>query len=297
MKILISGASGMVGSTLAAALRAEGHAVGRLARPGSAVSKDDVRWDPKGGGLDVAAAEGAEAIVHLAGASIAGARWSTARKQLLRRSRVDATKNLIAGLARMSLPPRIFVCASAVGYYGDRGDEKLTEHSAPGSDFLAELSRDWEAAAREAETLGARTAILRFGIILSKSGGALPRMLSPFRLGAGGRLGSGRQWMSWLTLSDAIGIIRFALTEEKMKGPANAVSPHPASNAEFTRVLGHVLRRPTLFPAPAFALRLALGEMAGALLLGSQRVLPERLTALGYQFSYSELEPALRAVL
>jgi uncharacterized protein len=297
MKILISGASGMVGSTLAAALGAEGHTVGRLARPCSAASANDVLWDPEGGGLDSAAAEGTEAIVHLAGASIAGARWSTARKELLRRSRVDATKNLVAGLSRMSSPPRIFVAASAIGYYGDRGDEKLTEQSAPGTDFLAELSRDWEAASREAETLGARTVMLRFGIILSKAGGALPRMLLPFRLGAGGRLGSGKQWMSWITLDDVIGIIQFALHEEKLKGLANAVSPHPVRNAEFTGILGLVLRRPTLFPAPAFALRLALGELADALLLGSQRVFPERLAALGYRFSYSELEPALRAVL
>jgi uncharacterized protein len=297
MRVLISGASGLVGSALREALRREGHAAGRLARPGAALATGDVRWDPEGAGLDTAAAEGADAIVHLAGASIAKGRWSAARKQVLRTSRVDATRNLVEGMARMKTPPRILAAASAVGYYGNRGDEELTEVSAPGSDFLAELVYDWEEAARAAEKLGTRTAILRFGVILSKKGGALPRMLLPFRMGAGGRLGSGKQWMSWLTLRDAAGIVMFALREERMRGPLNAVAPNPVRNEEFTRVLGHALHRPAFFPAPSAALRLALGEMADALLLSSQRVKPARLASFGYAWQDAELNAALGSVL
>ena len=301
MKILISGSSGFIGTALVEALAREGHTVCRLVRPQSAGQSGPqgsaVHWDPLSGELDSAAAEGAQAVVNLAGASIAEGRWSNARKRVLRSSRVDATRQLVGALSRLTRPPQVFVSASAIGYYGDRGDEELTEQSAPGSDFLAALARNWEAEAARAAGFGARVVLPRFGLILAARGGALPRMLLPFRLGVGGRLGPGKQWMSWLTLADAVGIIRYALASSGVQGPVNAVTPHAVRNAEFTATLGRVLRRPTLFPAPAMALRLALGEMAQALLLSSQRVLPRKLEDLGYSFQQPRLEPALRAIL
>ncbi len=301
MRALVSGSSGLVGRALVRDLIAAGHSVGCLIRPQGAgaphPSATAVRWDPLAGELDQSAAEGAEAIIHLAGASIAAGRWSPARKRVLRESRVDATRQLVAALARLRRPPRTFISASAVGYYGSRGDEDLAEASSSGSDFLATLARDWEAEAARAAEFGARVVFPRFGVILAARGGALQRMLLPFRLGLGGRLGRGEQWMSWLTLEEAVGIARFALENSEVRGPVNAVAPNPVRNREFTRVLGRVLRRPTIFPAPAFALRLALGEMADALLLSSQRALPQRLKGLGYAFRHPELEPALRAVL
>lgn len=297
MKILVTGASGFVGTALVAALRAENHSVARLRRPGGALEAGDVRWDPSSGEVDSAAMESADAVVNLAGASIAGGRWNDARKQLLRNSRVDTTRHLVASLSRLRVPPRVLVSASAIGYYGDRGDEQVTEGSAPGHDFLSGLARDWEAAALEAERIAIRTVVVRFGIVLAKHGGALARMLTPFKMGAGGRLGSGKQWMSWVTLEDAIGMIRFAIGNEKMRGPVNEVAPNPVTNAEFTRVLARVLHRPAIFPAPVFALRLALGEMADALLLSSQRVIPEKFLAMGFPFRQPQLESALRSVL
>ena len=304
MKVLVTGSSGLVGTALVEALGQDGHTVCRLLRPQSAGSVPpagpqvtSARWDPVSGQLDSTAGEGANAVVNLAGASIARGRWSEAYKHLLRSSRVDATRALVAALAKLSQPPAVFISASAVGYYGDRGDEELTEQSAPGADFLAGLARDWEAEAVRAEQFGARVATLRFGVILARHGGALERMLPPFRLGIGGRLGSGRQWMSWLTLDEAVAIIRFALDTAGARGPINAVAPNSVRNAEFTAILGRVLRRPTLFPVPRGVLRLALGEMAQALMLASQRALPKRLVELGYRFEHAALEPALRTTL
>ncbi len=301
MKILISGSSGFVGTALVEALGREGHTVCRLVRPQSAQPGSQpagaVRWDPLAGELDSAAAEGSQAVVNLAGASIAEGRWSDARKRVLRSSRVDTTRQLVSALARLSQPPEVFVSASAIGYYGDRGDEELTEQSAPGSDFLAALARDWEAEAARPAQFGARVVTLRFGLILAGHGGALPRMLTPFRLGLGGRVGSGKQWMSWVTLEEVVRIIRYALATPALRGPVNAVAPHPVRNAEFTALLGSVLRRPTLFPAPAIALRLSLGEMAEALLLSSQRVLPRKLEEAGYSFQQPELRTSLVALL
>ena len=301
MKILVSGSSGLVGTAVGQALSREGHALYRLARPQSKFGGKDagkiVRWDPLGGEFEAAAAEGADAVVHLAGASIGEGRWSEERKRVLRSSRIEATRHLVSAMAKLSRPPAIFISASAVGYYGDRGEEELTEESAPGSDFLALLARDWEAEAARTEEFGARAVIRRFGIAMSASGGALPRMLLPFKLGAGGRLGSGRQWMSWVTLEDVTGIVRFALESAQARGPINAVSPNPVRNAEFTRLLARGLHRPAIFPAPAFGLRLLLGEMAGPLLLSSQRVLPRKLQQLGYRFLHAELGTAFAAVL
>jgi uncharacterized protein (TIGR01777 family) len=255
-----------------------------------------VAWDPVAGQFDSAGAEGAEALIHLAGASIAGGRWNASRKQLLRTSRIDATRHLIGALAKLQRPPRVIVAASAIGYYGNRGDEALTEASAPGNDFLAEACREWESETARGAEFGARVVNLRFGIILAAHGGALPRMALPFKLGAGGRLGNGRQWMSWLTLQETISIIQFALATPGLTGPVNTVTPNPVRNSDFTGVLAKTLHRPALFPAPAFALRLALGEMADALLLISQRVMPSKLADSGYRFMQPNLGGALAEV-
>jgi uncharacterized protein len=297
MKILISGASGLVGGALASALRAEGHAIARLVRPGGAASAGDVRWDPASATIDAAAMEGADAVVHLSGASIAEGRWTPARKALLRSSRVDSTRLLVDALAGLRQKPRVLVCASATGYYGNRGDEELTETSEPGTDFLALLARDWETEALRASAAGIRTVLLRFGVILAAEGGALPKMLLPFRFGAGGRIGSGKQWMPWIALNDAVGIARAAVADEGCAGAVNVVAPNPVRNAEFTRVASRVLRRPAIFAVPAFVLRAAVGEMADALLLASTRVLPERLLKMGYEFRFAEIEATLRAIL
>ncbi|HTX15617.1 MAG TPA: TIGR01777 family oxidoreductase [Candidatus Baltobacteraceae bacterium] len=296
MKILISGSSGLVGKTLSAALRGEGHAVARLVRPGGTVSPGDVAWDPMAATLDPAAIEGMDAVVHLSGASIAGGRWTAGRRAILRSSRIDTTRVLVDSIGNLRARPSVFICASATGYYGNRGDEILKESSSPGTDFVALLARDWEAEAARAEHNGIRTAILRFGLILSTDGGALARMLLPFRLGLGGRFGAGTQWMPWIALEDSIAIIRAAITDARFSGPWNVVAPNPVRNAEFARILANALHRPALFPVPAFALRLALGEMADALLLASQRAVPASLLAAQYKFRFETLEAALEAV-
>jgi uncharacterized protein (TIGR01777 family) len=300
MQILMTGASGLVGTTLTAELRAAGDTVNRFVRPGTDSTHSnsgDVTWDPQTGEMNLPAAEGADAVINLAGASIGGGRWTANRKALLRSSRVDLTEHLVTALARLKSPPKIFISASAIGFYGDRGEESLTEASSSGKDFLSKITRDWEAAAIKVEQFGARTVLARFGIILSKNGGALPQMLTPFKLGAGGKLGSGEQWMSWISLDDAITAIRTAITDANLSGPINIVAPNPARNADFTRALAKVLHRPAILPAPAFALRLALGEMADALLLSSQRVVPEKLTQQHFKFQYADLESALRRAL
>jgi uncharacterized protein (TIGR01777 family) len=247
--------------------------------------------------VDIAAMECADAVIHLSGASIGEGRWTAARKAVLHSSRVDSTRLLVDALGKLKQKPRVFLCASAIGYYGNRGGEVLTEESERGIGFLPLLARDWEAEAIRAEELGVRTVRMRFGVILSDKGGALPRMILPFRLGVGGRLGSGKQWMSWIALEDVVGIIRAMIADERFGGSVNLVTPNPIENVEFTQVLARVLNRPTIFPAPAFALRLALGEMADALLLVSQRVRPERVLAAEYAFQHADLEAALRATL
>jgi len=302
MRILISGSTGFLGSALVKALQGQGHQIARLVRPGTrqgstdGTGRQDIAWDPVTGQFGAAAAEGAEALVHFAGASIADGRWNASRKELLRTSRIDATRHLIGALAKLQRPPRVIVAASAIGYYGSRGDEILTEASAPGSDLLAGLCCDWEAETARGAEFGARVVSLRFGIILAAHGGALAKMAMPFKLGAGGRLGDGRQWMSWVTLPEVVSIVQFALATSELAGPVNVVSPNPVRNSEFTTVLARTLHRPALFPAPAFALRLALGEMADALLLASQRVIPSQLTDSGYRFQQPLLADAMAEV-
>ncbi len=301
MKILVTGSSGLVGTALGSALARAGHTVCRLVRPQSAAGEGAtagfaVAWNPGTGELG-GAGVGADAVVNLAGASIADGRWSKQRKELLRASRIDTTRALVNALAKMNARPSVLVSASAIGYYGDRRDETLTEESKPGTDFLAGLALEWEAEALKAEALGIRVVLARFGIILAREGGALPKMLTPFKLGVGGRLGSGNQWMSWVTLEEAVGILRFAVENATVRGAINVVSPQPLQNEEFTRVLAKAMHRPALFPAPAFALRLALGEMANALLLSSQRVAPRLLEKLGYRFLHPDLSAALKSLV
>jgi uncharacterized protein (TIGR01777 family) len=299
MKILVTGSSGLVGTALVSALARAGHTMCRLVRPQSAGGEGAregfaVAWNPATGELG-GAGVGADAVVNLAGASIADGRWTNERKALLRASRIDTTRALVGALAKMNARPSVLVSASAIGLYGNRGDETLTEESKPGSEFLAGLAQEWEAEALKAEALGIRVVLARFGIILARDGGALPKMMLPFKFGAGGKLGSGQQWMSWVTLEDVVGILRFAIENASVRGAINIVSPQPLQNAEFTKALARAMHRPALFPAPAFALRLALGEMADALLLSSQRVLPQVLEKLGYRFLQSDLSAALKS--
>jgi len=293
--VAVTGASGLLGSALLPALRAAGWnpraLVRRAARPG------EVEWDPAAGTLNLVALEGVDAAVHLAGESVAAGRWTAEAKRRIRDSRILGTRLLAESLARLRRPPRVLVTASAIGIYGDRGDTPLDETSALGADFLASVGKEWEAAAKPASDAGIRVVQLRFGIILATEGGALERMLTPFKLGVGGPLGSGRQWMSWIAIDDAVGAVLEALTNEAARGPINAVAPEPVRNAEFAARLGEALHRPSVLPAPAFALRALFGEMADGALLASQRVVPARLTALGYRFKYPTLPEALEAIL
>ena len=295
MHIAVSGSSGLVGSALISFRTREGHRVTRLVR--RAAAGGEVAWDIAQGVRDLSHLEGVDAVVHLAGENIAAARWTAARKEEIRRSRVEGTRRLCESLARLSRRPKALVSASAIGFYGNRGDEILREDSAPGSDFLAQVCREWEATTEPASRAGIRAVQLRFGMILSPAGGALKKMLLPFKLGAGGRIGSGRQFVSWIGIDDAVGAIHHAIVTESLQGPVNAVAPTPVNNTEYTRTLARVLSRPAIAPMPAFAARLAFGEMADALLLASQRVMPSRLQATGYRFKHPELDGALRHLL
>ena len=301
MKILVTGATGLVGNALVPALVAEGHTVCRLIRPqtkteGGAAGAFDVAWNPESGELG-GAAVGAEGVVNLGGASISDGRWTEERKRLLRASRVDATRALVTALGKMNVKPDVFVSASAIGFYGNRGDEILSEESAAGKDFLAGICKDWETEALRAEQFRTRVVLTRFGIILAKNGGALPKLLLPFKLSVGGRTGSGKQWMSWIALEDVVEIVKLALAKRELRGAINVVAPMPVRNAQFAKMLGAVMHRPAIIPSPAFALRLALGEMADALLLASQRVVPEVLTKIGYRYLNPALVPTLEKLL
>lgn len=279
--IAVTGSHGLIGSALVRDLTATGHEVRRVAR------------DAASGALDLRTVGGADAVVHLAGENIAAGRWTHERKRRIHDSRVVTTRALAEALAALQRPPRVLVSASGINWYGDRGDERLTEQSAPGQGFLAGLCREWEAATAPAKAHGVRVVNLRIGMVVSPHGGALPKMLTPFRLGLGGVIGSGNQWMSWIALDDLVSVIHYALTTEALAGPVNAVAPEPVTNREFTRALARAVRRPALLPVPAFAARLALGEMADELLLASMRVEPARLLADRFPFRHATLTAAL----
>jgi len=293
----ITGSTGLVGTSLSAALEARGDQVRRLVRREVRDPQREIRWDPGAGQIDAAALEGIEAVVHLAGEGIADHRWTDEFKRKILDSRQLGTQTLCDALAGLQNKPRVVVSASAIGYYGDRGEESVDESSPPGQGFLAHVCKAWEAATQPARDAGIRVVNLRIGVVLSRDGGALAKMLTPFKLGAGGVIGSGRQVMSWIALDDLMGAILFALSNSSLAGPVNAVSPQPVTNREFTKTLGRVLGRPTIFPMPAFAAKLAFGEMADEMLLGGVRVEPRALAAAGFEFQYPQLEPALRHVL
>lgn len=295
MKIAITGSTGLVGSALVPFLTTGGHHVTRIVR--RSTTEADAVWNPGAGRIDAARLEGLDAVVHLAGENIAARRWNAEQKARIRDSRVEGTKLLCETLAKLQRPPRVLISASAIGFYGDQGDRELTEESPSGSGYLPEVCREWEVATEAATKAGIRVVQLRFGVILSPGGGALAKMLTPFRLGLGGRMGKGRQWMSWIALDDVVGCIHHALATDSLHGPVNAVAPSPVTNREFTKTLGKVLWRPTLFPMPGFIARLAFGEMANELLLASTRVLPRGLLDSSYRFLYADLESALRHLL
>ncbi|HEY1679430.1 MAG TPA: TIGR01777 family oxidoreductase [Candidatus Sulfotelmatobacter sp.] len=297
-RVLVSGASGFIGSALLPTLKNSGAQIVRLSRGGSPAPSHDeqmIPWDPAQP-LTAEVFSGFDAVIHLAGESIAG-RWTDEKKKKIRDSRVIGTRNLAQALAQARHKPQMFICGSAIGYYGDRGDEVLNESSAPGRGFLPDVCRDWEAATQPAMDAGIQTVHLRTGIVLSAGGGALAKMLTPFKLGGGGRIGSGRQWMSWIDLQDMVGAIHHILKSDLMHGPVNMVAPKPVTNAEFTKTLANVLSRPAIFPMPAFAVKLAFGEMGEALLLGSQRVEAKKLVTGGYPFRFKSLRDSLENVL
>ena len=296
MHVVVSGSRGLVGSALVPFFTTGGHRVTRLVR-GAPANSDEAAWNPARGLAEPSRFNGVDAVVHLAGENIATGRWTPARKAEIRQSRVEGTRSLCESLARLAHPPKLLVSASAIGFYGDRGAQTLTEESGAGSGFLPDVCREWEAATEPASQAGIRVVHLRFGMVLSPAGGALQKMLLPFKLGLGGRIGSGAQFMSWIAVDDVVGTIRHVLSAESLQGPVNAVAPTPVTNAEFTRTLARVLRRPALASVPSFAARLAFGEMADALLLASARVIPVRLRESGYHFRFPELEGALRHLL
>jgi len=295
MKVLVSGSTGFIGSALVRYLTTHGHKVVPLVRSDPAVGS--VRWDPAAGTIEREKLAGLDAAVHLAGENIASGRWTAAKKNRLLNSRVQGTTFLSESLAKLDRPPRVLVSTSAVGYYGHRGDEWLLEDSPAGVGFLADVCQRWEAATEPAAKHGIRVARMRMGIVLAAHGGVLGRILLPFRLGVGGRLGSGHQYMSWISLDDACAAFEHALQTDHLHGPVNTVSPNPVTNLEFTKTLGRVISRPTLFPVPAAALKLVLGDMADELLLSSSRVAPGKLLHTGFKFNYEHLERALKASL
>jgi uncharacterized protein (TIGR01777 family) len=297
MRIIISGSTGLIGSELVSLLQKEGTQITRLTRSRRGSSIPEIVWNPESGALDASGLEGQDAVVHLAGENIAEGRWTPAKKARIRDSRVRGTGLLAEALARTVRPPKVLVSASAIGYYGDRGEEMLNEESAPGTGFLPEVCQKWEAATKPASDHGIRVVMLRIGVVLSTKGGALAKMLLPFKMGVGGVVGSGLQYMSWIATDDLARIFPHVIATENLRGPVNAVSPSPVTNREFTQALGKALSRPTLFPLPSFAARLAFGEMADALLLTGARVHPAKLTASGYEFLYPTVDKALRHIL
>jgi len=296
MKIGVSGSTGLIGSALTRALNRRDDEVLPLVRRRVSPGERAVSWDPERGTIDRAGLEGADAVIHLAGENVVG-RWSPAKKQRIYDSRVKGTRLLCDALAGLQRPPATLLAASAIGYYGDRGDEAVTEESAPGEDFLAHVSRDWEAATAPATRAGIRVVNMRIGVVLTTTGGALAKMLPAFRLGLGGPVGSGNQYLSWIVLDDIINAILHLLNHQNLVGPVNMTAPTPLTNRDFARTLGKVLGRPAVVTVPAFALRMAFGTEGAAMLQSGQRVLPARLVASGFDFSFQDVEPALRYLL
>lgn len=298
MKILISGASGLVGTHLIPTILAKGHEIYRLVRK-TPQNSDEIQWNADKGFAESEQSklENFDAVVHLAGDNVASESWSEAKKKKIRESRVVGTKVLIDALKKTRNSPKHFVSASAIGFYGNRGDEILTEESAKGRGFFPEVCSAWEAEAERAKEFGARVVCLRIGVVLATDGGALEKMLTPFKLGVGGVIGSGKQWMSWIALDDLIKLFHFALENENLHGAFNAVSPNPVTNQEFTKTLGSVLNRPTIVPIPEFGIKLLFGEMGKTLLLEGTRVLPKRLEDEGFEFQFTRLDEALKHVL
>jgi uncharacterized protein (TIGR01777 family) len=298
LKILVTGASGFIGRRIVAALAKQRHEVLRLTRAGA--PSDDPRlfhWDPAKGEIDAHAVEGLDAVIHLAGENLSAKRWSPAFKAQILESRVQGTRVLLDALSRAGIKPKAFLAAAAIGYYGDRGAEELSEGSAPGNDFLAQVCQAWELETAKAAGLGCRVVQLRIGMVLGAEGGALAKMLTPFKLGAGGRIGAGSQFYSWISADDLVKAFLFTLTNEACSGVYNAVSPNPVTNAQFTASLARAVSRPAVFPMPAFAARLAFGEMADALLLAGQKVSPARLKAAGFQWDHPFIGEALNKIV
>lgn len=298
MKILISGASGLVGTHLIPTLIAKGHKVFKLVRK-TPKSPDEIEWDSEKGFSETEQAklENFDAVIHLAGDNVASENWSDEKKRKIKESRTVGTRVLVDALRKTNNPPKIFVSASAIGFYGDRKDEVLTEDSAKGTGFLSEVCDEWETESQKAKDFGARVILPRIGVVLAKDGGALEKMLTPFKFGVGGVVGSGRQWMSWIALDDLIKIFHFALDNNDLSGAVNGTAPNPATNEEFTKTLGKVLNRPTFMPIPEFAIKLIFGEMGETLLLQGARVLPKRLQEAGFKFDYENLETAMKHVV
>lgn len=295
MKIAITGSTGLLGEAVTAALKTQGHDVVRVVR--RPAGPGEVMWDPDAGKIDTGALAGIGAAVHLAGENIASGRWTASRKKRILESRTKGTRLFCEALADVQPKPAVLVSASAVGYYGDRGEKDLTESDPPGVGFLAKVCREWEAATMPAADRGIRVVLPRIAAVLTPKGGALAKMLPPFRMGVGGRLGSGRQYMSWITLDDMVRVIQFALEHQGLDGPVNAAAPDAVTNATFTKALGRAIGRPTIFPVPGFVMKTIFGEMAQEVLLSSTRVRPERLLREGFQFKHPQLEPALRELL
>lgn len=294
MKILITGASGLIGKALQKSFEEKGYEM-LLATRSEPKDVRHIQWNADTGFADedLERLEGLDAVIHLAGENIAGLRWTEEKKKAIRDSRVFGTRTMIEAFARLEKKPKVFISGSALGFYGDRGDDEMTEANSAGTTFLAEVCKEWESESRRAEDLGIRTVLLRTGIVLSKDGGALATMLTPFKLGVGGVVGSGKQWMSWVSLDDVVGIINYALENEEVRGAVNVVSPNPVTNEEFTKTLGSVLYRPTFLPLPEFAVNLVFGEMGDALLIDSTKVIPKRMKDAGYEFKFTDLKTAL----
>ena len=296
MKVLITGASGLVGTALQRSFAEKGYEM-LLASRKKAEDGNHIQWSIDDGFSEPERLEGLDAVVHLAGESVSGLRWTDEKKSAIRDSRVFGTRSVVDAISRLKNKPKVFIAASAIGFYGERGDEEVTESSAAGDSFLASVAKDWEAESRRAEDAGIRTVLLRTGIVLSKDGGALGTMLLPFKLGVGGVVGSGKQWMSWIAMDDHVAVINYVIENENIRGAVNAVSPNPTTNHDFTKTLGDVLYRPTFLPLPEFAVSMVFGEMGDVLLLASTKVLPKRLEAAGFEFKVPYLQAAIENAL